>query len=249
MNKSTKITIYLITIAICIIALTLYMTEYIAARNPENANIITINKWTYYGKWNNKKYIYTYQNNSGSFWKKKGFKKIKINDDFPYCIKYYKGKIYYENRNDNCSIYSIKPDGTERKKLTKDYTYDYSLHKDKLYVRTGFQLFRINLDGSKLEIIYNYQPVKYFIENDVIIVAINNNYNEELEELPEKDKIQGIISMNLDGTNSKLLKKMNVGILNIANNWIYCSDYETREYFKMRFDGSELQKTKRFTFE
>lgn len=78
-----------------------------------------------------------------------------ITDDYTDSVLYYDGWIYYRTYSDNNCLYRIKPDGSQKTKLTSSKVSRFNIDRGKLYFRENDVFCEANTDGSGKRVIIN----------------------------------------------------------------------------------------------
>lgn len=78
-----------------------------------------------------------------------------ITDDYTDSVLYYDGWIYYRTYSDNNCLYRIKPDHSQKTKLTSSKVSRFNIDREKLYFRENDVFCEANLDGSGKRVLIN----------------------------------------------------------------------------------------------
>jgi len=76
-------------------------------------------------------------------------------NDFTDSVLYYDGWIYYRTYSDNNCLYRIKPDGSEKTKLSSSKVSRFNIDRGKLYFRENDVFCEANLNGSRKRVLIN----------------------------------------------------------------------------------------------
>lgn len=126
---------------------------------------------------------------------KKGTLKTKIIDEaYAMNIQILEDKIYYISQ-DTHGIYSVKKDGTQRKRLNEDKAYSINVYNRRIYFMDRYNKLYItsmSLDGKDKRVI------KEIVANDMMI------YNDYIYYITREGSIGKV---RVDGANNKIIKK------------------------------------------
>lgn len=78
-----------------------------------------------------------------------------ITDDYTDSVLYYYGWIYYRTYSDNNCLYRIKPDGSQKTKLSSSKVSRFNIDRGKLYFRENDVFCEANLNGSRKRVLIN----------------------------------------------------------------------------------------------
>lgn len=76
-------------------------------------------------------------------------------NDYTDSVLYYDGWIYYRTYSDNNCLYRIKPDGSQKTKLSSSKVSRFNIDRGKLYFRENDVFCEANLNGSRKRVLIN----------------------------------------------------------------------------------------------
>lgn len=132
-----------------------------------------------------------------------------------YCYQVYSGFIYYVDSNDS-HIYRIKPDGTGKKKLTREAVDYLAVNNGFIYYSNNSknQFYRIKTNGTgKKKLSNNCAEDIVFLGNRIYFKDENNNFTPYY------------YSMYMNGTGKKQMKN-NIGNVIYSDGIYYYINYE-----------------------
>lgn len=140
------------------------------------------------------------------------------------------GKIYYYNKSDNKYLYVMNKDGSDKKALgTIQGAMELNVSGDYIYYQAG-GIYRAKLkDGT----------VETLVESDCGSMIVSNGVIYYIKADGDASKIH---SMNVDGSDAKILSDNIASGLNVNEGFIYyINNSDSGKIHKMKLDGSEDQ--------
>ncbi|MDP4087720.1 MAG: DUF5050 domain-containing protein [Bacillota bacterium] len=216
--------------------------------------------WIYYARASGEAGIYKM--------KPDGTEKSKICSDVAYYINIQQGWLYYRNINDEGRIYRIKLDGSEKQKLNDDNSFYVNLRGDWLYYQNaskGKYLYKMKTDGSE-RIQLNSHYTSYIAVVDDWVFYQNETNGNVLYKIKtdgtQETRVNNDISVKIivddgwvyytnksdgqrpyriqpDGTGRTKLCSDRTFFLNLDGDWLYCADNKSKNFYKIKKDGSE----------
>lgn len=145
------------------------------------------------------------------------------------------GKIYFSNKYDNGSLYSMNTDGSDLLKLNDDNTSQFCVSDGKIYYRNdteGSKLYSITTDGTD----------RHKLSDDTIGSAFWNLYGGRIY-YNNGDDAGRLYSIKVDGSDRKKLSDESPLYMYVLGDRIYYTVLEgTEGIYSMKTDGSERTK-------
>ena len=149
--------------------------------------------------------------------------------------------IYYVNDEDYGTVYTMRIDGSDRRKLSNDlFSGSINILDGKLYysydyyeINDGSGINSINFDGSDIHILCNDYDVGYINVIDNYIYYFGRSW----------DYSDGIFAISIDGTERRKLSDDTARYITVINDWIYYSnENDDWKIYALNIDGSDKQK-------
>ncbi len=178
-------------------------------------------------------------------------------------------RIYYINRYDDVTLYSMTTDGSDNRKLNDDWTTWFYVSGDQIYFQYGQEdgIYVMNIDGSGLQKLNDDTAWNVNVVGDKIFYS-NRDDNDALYSMSidgsdrkkliddrhrmmnvVEDRIyyygeysdnKGIYSVKMDGTDKHKLTNDSPFRMLVANGWIYyLNEDDDSKLYAIRTDGSD----------
>lgn len=135
--------------------------------------------------------------------------------------------IYFTNKYGYNSIYKIRKDGSDIKKLYEGSIYSINVIGDWVYFSNQYKFCKIKTDGSQYTEISNEGSMNFCVIGDWVYY----------------DEYEGIYKMKTDGSQKVRLNNDNISVFNIEGDWIYyCNISDKNRLYKIKTDGSNRVK-------
>lgn len=136
-----------------------------------------------------------------------------ITDDYTDSVLYYDGWIYYRTYSDNNCLYRIKPDRTQKTKLSSSKVSRFNIDRGKLYFRENDVFCEANLDGSGKRVIINSPCYGSFVTDGCVYYLTSDS--------------TGVICYNIDSGTSVTYNILNasyqIKFFTVEDGYIYLS--------------------------
>lgn len=136
-----------------------------------------------------------------------------ITDDYTDSVLYYDGWIYYRTYSDNNCLYRIKPDRTQKTKLSSSKVSRFNIDRGKLYFRENDVFCEANLDGSGKHVIINSPCYGSFVTDGCVYYLTSDS--------------TGVICYNIDSGTSVTYNILNasyqIKFFTVEDGYIYLS--------------------------
>ena len=136
-----------------------------------------------------------------------------ITNDYTDSVLYYDGWIYYRTYSDNNCLYRIKPDGSEKTKLSSSKVSRFNIDRGKLYFRENDVFCEANLDGSGKRVIINSPCYGSFVTDGCVYYLTSDS--------------TGVICYNIDSGTSVTYNILNasyqIKFFTVEDGYIYLS--------------------------
>ena len=151
------------------------------------------------------------------------------------------GRIYFGNISDpQAGLYSMNPDGSDKKKLSDDIAQYINVVGDRIYYSNGSNdnhIMTVKTDGSD----YRFLTEDMSTVNSSSLRVVGNT----IYFLGYSENVKGLYSIKIDGTDKKKISDHYPKAINIVDDLIYYindesgnSDYKT---YSIKTDGSDLK--------
>lgn len=213
----------------------LYKIKYDPSLNIKNLKIdsaqIISNDTAYYINISGDFIYYRNVGDGGKLYKikKDGTQRTKLNDDNSFYVNLRDDWIYYQNASNGRFLYKIKTDGTERTQLNDNYTSYIAAVDGWIYYQNetcGSVLYKIKEDGSQNTKLNDDVSVYLNVDNGWIFYT-NRSDNQSLYKIKE------------DGSQRTKIYSGSTFHLNIDNGYIYSSDNKSKNFFRIKEDGTD----------
>ncbi|MCY6960082.1 DUF5050 domain-containing protein [Clostridium brassicae] len=173
----------------------------------------------------------------------KNFKVERLTDENVKDINIYGEYIYYINEFDGDSLYAIKIDGSNRKKIKEGPISNINIVGDHIFCFKDVhnEIYKMNILNGEKQKISKSSPSSAYIHNNNII------YTTDIK----KNKRRGNLNIiDVNGKREKMLSYVEDGwqkITSIDKQWIYFTeniekeDKVTKKFFRAKLDGSKEQ--------
>lgn len=136
-----------------------------------------------------------------------------ITDDYTDSVLYYDGWIYYRTYSDNNCLYRIKPDRSQKTKLSSSKVSRFNIDRGKLYFRENDVFCEANLDGSGKRVIINSPCYGSFVTDGCVYYLTSDS--------------TGVICYNIDSGTSVTYNILNasyqIKFFTVEDGYIYLS--------------------------
>ncbi|MCY6356691.1 DUF5050 domain-containing protein [Clostridium sp. ZS2-4] len=177
----------------------------------------------------------------------KNFKFERLTDENVKGINVHENDIYYINESDGDSLYTIKTDGSQRKKLKEGPISRINIVGDYIFYFKDIhgEIYRMNVNTKNNKKISNVNPTSMDVHNNKIF------YTTDIK----RDKRRGSLSsIDINTQKEKMLSYVEGGwekIILVENDWVYFTKVTTDKtgvketFYRIKIDGSNMQEIHR----
>lgn len=163
--------------------------------------------------------------------KKDGSSIQKLNNRRTYEPKVVEGYIYYEDWDDNFSLYRCNLDGTGEIEFPKGVAFYTVISNERVYyldTRDDYKCYTTTLDGRDKTLFIEKSCRELCLQDNVLYYSLDAG---------------GIVAYDLNNKTSHKISKAKVRSMNVSGEWIYFAN-EEKDYklYKMKLDGTEVTK-------